>query len=76
MMNPNLIGIVLLALMLIPLVAVIGPQALGALAGAGVMLGVVRLTGAEIIPPRRYSPGGATARIVASSDRSATTDRA
>lgn len=44
-MNAQMIGIVLLALMLIPLIAVIGPQALGALAGAGVMLGVVRMTG-------------------------------
>ena len=44
-MNSQIVGIVLLALMLIPLIAVIGPQALGALAGAGVMLGVVRLTG-------------------------------
>lgn len=45
MMGTHLIGIVLLALILIPLIAVVGPQALGALAGAGVMLGVVRLTG-------------------------------
>jgi hypothetical protein len=44
-MNPQIVGIVLLALMLIPLIAVIGPQALGALAGAGVMLGVARMTG-------------------------------
>jgi hypothetical protein len=44
-MNSQILGIVLLALMLIPLIAVIGPQALGALAGAGVMLGVVRVTG-------------------------------
>jgi hypothetical protein len=45
MMGAEKIGIVLLALMLIPLIAVIGPQALGALAGAAMMLGVVRLTG-------------------------------
>lgn len=44
-MNSQIVGIVLLALMLIPLIAVIGPQALGALAGAGVMLGVARMTG-------------------------------
>ena len=45
MLNANTMGILLLALMLIPLIAVIGPQAFGALAGAGVMLGVVRITG-------------------------------
>jgi len=36
---------VLVALMLIPLITVIGAQALGALAGAAIMLGMVRLTG-------------------------------
>ena len=45
MMGADKIGIVLLALMLIPLIAVIGPQALGALAGAAMMLGMVRFTG-------------------------------
>lgn len=45
MLNQTMIGLVLLILMLIPLIAIIGPQALGALAGAGVMLGVARLTG-------------------------------
>ena len=45
MMGADKIGIILLALMLIPLIAVIGPQALGAIAGAAMMLGVVRLTG-------------------------------
>ncbi len=44
-MGADTIEIVLLALMLIPLITVISPQALGALAGAAMMLGMVRLTG-------------------------------
>ena len=44
-MTADKLGIILLALMLIPLIVAVGPQALGALAGAAVMLGVVRLTG-------------------------------
>ena len=44
-MTSQMVGVILLALMLIPLIAVIGPQALGALAGAGVMLGIARVTG-------------------------------
>ncbi len=44
-MDAEKIGIILFATMLIPLMAVIGPQALGALVGAAMMLGMVRLTG-------------------------------
>jgi len=44
MMGADKIGIILLALMLIPLIAVIGPQALGALAGAAMILGMARMT--------------------------------
>ena len=42
------VGVVLLALMLVALVAVVGPQALGALAGAAVFIGMVR-----VFAPRR-----------------------
>lgn len=42
------VGVALLALMLIPLVAVVGPQALGALAGAIVFIGMVR-----VLAPKR-----------------------
>jgi DNA-binding protein Fis len=45
MMTADKISLILLALMLIPLIAAVGPQALGALAGAAVMLGMVRITG-------------------------------
>ncbi len=45
MMTADKISLILLALMLIPLIAAVGPQALGALAGAAVMLGMVRVTG-------------------------------
>jgi hypothetical protein len=39
------IGLVLLALMLIPLVALAGPQGLGALVGAVLLVGMVRVAG-------------------------------
>ncbi len=39
------IGLVLLALMLIPLIAVAGPQGLGALVGAVFLVGMVRVAG-------------------------------
>ncbi len=39
------IGLVLLALMLIPLVALTGPQSLGALVGAVFLVGMVRVAG-------------------------------
>jgi hypothetical protein len=39
------IGLVLLALMLIPLVALAGPQGLGALVGAVFLVGMVRFVG-------------------------------
>lgn len=42
------IGLVLLALMLIPLVAVIGPTALGAIGGAVLTVGMMR-----VLAPRR-----------------------
>ena len=42
------VGIVLLALMLVALVAVVGPQALGAVAGAVIFIGMVRA-----VAPRR-----------------------
>jgi hypothetical protein len=44
-MDLDKVGIVLLVLMLIPLIAVVGPQGLGALAGAAVMVGVLRVAG-------------------------------
>jgi hypothetical protein len=42
------IGLVLLALMLIPLIAATGPQGLGAVVGAVAMVGMIRVVG-----PRR-----------------------
>jgi hypothetical protein len=42
------VGLVLLALMLVALVVVVGPQALGALAGAGICIAMVR-----VLAPRR-----------------------
>ena len=39
------IGLVLLALLLIPLVALSGPQGLGALVGAVFLVGMVRVAG-------------------------------
>lgn len=39
------IGLALLALMLIPLIAVVGPHGLGAVTGAVVLIGMVRLAG-------------------------------
>lgn len=42
------LGLVLLALMLVPLVAVIGPTALGAIAGAVLTVGMMR-----VLAPRR-----------------------
>ena len=39
------VGLVLLALMLIPLVALAGPEGIGALAGAVLMVGVMRVVG-------------------------------
>lgn len=39
------IGLVLLALMLIPLIAVVGPQGLSAVLGAALMIGMVRVAG-------------------------------
>jgi hypothetical protein len=42
------IGLVLLAVMLVALVVVVGPQALGALAGAGICIAMVR-----VLAPRR-----------------------
>lgn len=37
------VGLVLLVLMLVALVAVIGPQGLGAIAGAGIFIGMIRV---------------------------------
>ena len=42
------VGVVLLALMLVALVAVVGPQALGALLGAALFIGMVR-----VLAPKR-----------------------
>lgn len=42
------IGLVLLALMLIPLVITVGPHGLGAIAGAVLLIGMMRVAG-----PRR-----------------------
>ena len=42
------VGVVLLALMLVALVAVVGPQALGALVGAVLFIGMVR-----VLAPKR-----------------------
>jgi hypothetical protein len=39
------IGLVLLALMLIPLVVLTGPQGIGAVAGAVLLVGMVRVAG-------------------------------
>lgn len=47
-MTGEKIGLILLALMLIPLVITIGPQALGALAGAAVMVGMMKLAGPKM----------------------------
>ena len=41
----ELVGVVLLALALLALVAVTGPASLGALAGAGLCLGLARAAG-------------------------------
>ena len=47
-MTTEKIGLILLTLILIPLVITIGPQALGALAGAAVMIGMVRIAKPKI----------------------------
>ncbi len=39
------IGLALLALMLIPLVVTVGPQGLGAVLGAALMIGMIRVAG-------------------------------
>jgi len=44
-MTAEKIGLILLTLMLIPLVLTIGPQALGALAGAAALTGMLRIVG-------------------------------
>ena len=44
-MDFDKVGVILLVLMLIPLIAVVGPQGFGALAGAAVMVGVLRVAG-------------------------------
>ncbi len=41
-------GLILLTLMLLPLVFVSGPQSLGTLAGAAVMLGMIRIVGPKM----------------------------
>ncbi len=48
-------GLILLTLMLLPLVFVSGPQALGALAGAAMMLGMIRIVGPKM--DRDQRPG-------------------
>ncbi len=47
-MTGEKIGLILLTLILIPLVIAIGPQALGALAGAAVLIGMIRLIGPKL----------------------------
>lgn len=47
-MTAEKIGLILLTLMLIPLVITIGPQALGALAGAAVLVGMIRIAGPKM----------------------------
>ncbi len=47
-MTAEKIGLLLLTLMLIPLVLAIGPPALGALAGAAAMIGMLRIVGLKM----------------------------
>lgn len=47
-MTAEKIGLILLTVMLIPLVLTIGPQALGALAGAAVLIGMLRIVGLKM----------------------------